>query len=169
LLAQAPETLRRVAPTDRAFFPVLFGPESPIQQPKPPNGDDLRKEGPIVVTTPTNPIPFDPKNVICFCLDLFVVLRIERGGPTADPFISFILENLEIVDVKPVGLENAVECYLKSVLTMGVLPKVKLALRAFVFSIKDFLVIQPTPISPAVPFNPAVEDDQIKVFITVTA
>ena len=96
-------------------------------------------------------------------------MRIQRGGPPDDPFISFGLDNLEIVDVNPVGLENSVECYLKSVLILGVLPKVKLALRALVFSIKDFLTIQPTPISAAVPFNPAVEDDQIKVFVTVTA
>jgi len=119
--------------------------------------------------TPSHPIPFDPKNIICFCLDLFVVLRIERSGPSADPMLALRLDNLEIVDVKPAGLEDAVECYLKTVLMMGVLPKIKLALRAFVFSIENFLTIQPTPISPAVPFNPAIEQDQIKVFVNVTA
>jgi hypothetical protein len=162
------EILNKYAPSERPFFPVVFGPDSPVQQPKRPKEDD-KKDDPIVVATPTSPFPFDRKNVLCFCLDLFVILGIERGGPANEPFISFRLENLEIVDVKPAGLEDSVECYLKSVLILGILPKVKLALRALVFNIKDFLTINPTPISAAVPFNPAVEDDQIKVFITVTA
>ncbi|MCY2951700.1 MAG: hypothetical protein NTU53_06945 [Planctomycetota bacterium] len=163
------DILNMIAPDERPFFPVLFGPGSDIQQPKPANRDDDQKTKPIVVRSPTDRITFDPKNIICFCLDLYVVLEIARGGPPDDPFIAFRLANLEIVDVTPVRLENAVECYLKNVLIMGVLPKIKLALKAFVFSIKDFLTVQPTPISAAVPFNPAVEDDQIKVFITVIA
>jgi hypothetical protein len=166
------EMLNKMAPTERPFFPMLFGSESPIHQPKPTAQDDSRTdrtEGPITVTTPTRPLPFDRKNILCFCLDLFVVLRIERSGPPADPALALRLEDLEIVDIKPLGLEDAAECYLKSVLIMGVLPKIKLALRAFVFSISDFLTIQPTPVSPPVPFNPAIEKDQIKVFINVTA
>jgi hypothetical protein len=165
------EILKRIAPTERPFFPSFFGSDSLIREPKSPKRDvrQERKEGPVIVTTPTNPIPVDRKSIICFCLDLFVVLRMERSGPAADPVLALGLENLEIVDVKPAGLEDAVECYLKSVLVLGVLPKVKLALRAFVFSIKDFLTIQPTPISSSVPFNPAIEEDQIKVFINVTA
>jgi hypothetical protein len=164
------EILNRIEPQERAFFPSFFGSDSPIRHPKPDREDRKEgREGPISVMTPSHPIPFDPKNIICFCLDLFVVLRIERSGPSADPMLALRLDNLEIVDVKPAGLEDAVECYLKTVLMMGVLPKIKLALRAFVFSIENFLTIQPTPISPSVPFNPAIEKDQIKVFINVTA
>jgi len=53
-------------------------------------------------------------------------------------------------------------------LIMGVLPKVKLALDSLIFSVGKVLTIGSTPISPAVPFNPAVENDQIKAFITLT-
>jgi len=35
-------------------------------------------------------------------------------------------------------------------------------------SVGNVLTIGPTPISPLVPFNPAIEDDQIKAFITLT-
>jgi len=163
------EIFNRLAPKEKPFFPTFFDSKSVIQQPKSPGHEERGKERPITTPSPTNPLPFEPKNVLCFCLDLYVVLRLERTGSAADPVLALHLENLEIVDIKPAGLEDAIECYVRTVLIMGVLPKVKLALSAFVFSIKDFLTIQPTPVSGSVPFNPAIEQDQIKVFVNVTA
>jgi hypothetical protein len=93
---------------------------------------------------------------------------VEREGGAGDPVIALRLDNLEIVDIKPDGLENAVECFLRAMLIMGVLPKVKLALDSLILSVGNVLTIGPTPISPLVPFNPAIEDDQIKAFITLT-
>jgi hypothetical protein len=169
LACPSTDVLIRLAPDDQAFFPVIATGTDFVQQGKPsrdPNNPS--KDGPIVVQTPTRPFPFNREGIICLCLDLFAVLHVEREGAAADPIVSLRLDNLEIVDIKPDGLENAAECFLKAMLIMGVLPKVKLALDALIFSVGHVLTIGPTPISAAVPFNPAIEDDQIKAFVTLT-
>jgi len=157
------DLLIKLAPTERPFYPSIskggFIKQPPREQPN---------DGPVVKQTPTRPIPFNREGIICFCLDLFVVLHVEREGGAGDPVIALRLDNLEIVDIKPDGLENAVECFLRAMLIMGVLPKVKLALDSLILSVGNVLTIGPTPISPLVPFNPAIEDDQIKAFITLT-
>lgn len=159
------DILIKLAPTEKPFYPSIptggF-----VQQDKPPR--EQPKDGPVVKQTPTRPFPFNREGIICFCLDLFAVLHVQREGSANDPVIGLQLDNLEIVDIKPDGLENAVECFLRAMLIMGVLPKVKLALDALIFDVGKVLTIGPTLISPAVPFNPAIEDDQIKAFITLT-
>ena len=165
------DILTRLAPEEQPFFPQI-GKNDFVQQRQPAaegKNDGKNKDGPLVKQTPTRPFPFNRKGILCFCLDLFAVLHVEREGTPADPIIALRLDNLEIVDIKPDGLEDAAECFLKAMLIIGVLPKVKLALDAVTFTVAKVLTVGPTPISAAVPFNPAIEDDQIKVFVTLTA
>jgi hypothetical protein len=164
------DVLMKLAPDDRAFFPVVSTGTDFVQQGKPSRdqANNPSKDGPIVTQTPTRPFPFNREGIICFCLDLFAVLHLEREGSVTDPIVSLRLDNLEIVDIKPDGLEDAAECFLKAMLIMGVLPKVKLALDALIFNVGKVLTVGPTPISATVPFNPAIENDQIKAFITLT-
>jgi len=164
------DMLIKLSPQEQAFFPIIPTDTDFVKQHEPPRdgGNNQSKDGPVVTQTPTRPFPFNREGIICFCLDLFAVLHVEREGSVADPIVSLRLDNLEIVDIKPDGLENAVECFLRAMLIMGVLPKVKLALDALIFSVGKVLTIGPTPISAAVPFNPAIEEDQIKAFITLT-
>jgi hypothetical protein len=162
------DILNRVAPAEPPFFPVISTGTNFVHQDKPPRDKDPNKDGPLVTRTPTQSFPFNREGIICFCLDLFAVLYVVREGTATDPVVALKLDNLEIVDVAPNGLENAVECFLKAMLIMGVLPKVKLALSALSFSVGNVLTIAPTAISAAVPFNPAIENDQIKVFVTLT-
>lgn len=159
--------LRRLAPDEPAFFPIVSKGSDFIHQQEPPR-EQRPPDGPVVTRTPVRPFPFNREGRLCFCLDLFAVLHVERLGGTIDPVISLQLDNLEIVDVAPDRLESAIECFLRATLIMGILPKVKLALNALAFNIAGVLNIGPTPISAAVPFNPAIEDDQIKVFISVS-
>jgi hypothetical protein len=162
------DLLIKLAPAERPFFPVVGKGTDFVHQEKPPRDRPSDKDGPVVAQTPTQPFPFNREGVLCFCLDLFGVLHVEREGTSTDPVVSLRLDNLEIVDIKPDGLENAAECFLRAMLIMGVLPKVKLALDALIFSVGNVLTIGPTPLSGAVPFNPAIENDQIKVFVTLT-
>jgi hypothetical protein len=159
------DLLLKVAPIEKAFYPSISS-GGFVSQERPPRGQS--SDGPVVKQTPTRPLPFNREGILCFCLDLFATLHVEREGSASDPMIALRLDNLEVVDVKPDGLESAVECFLRAMLIMGVLPKVKLALDSLILSVGKVLTISPTPISAAVPFNPAIEDDQIKAFITVT-
>ena len=109
------------------------------------------------------------RRVLCFCLDLFAVVSARLVGPQSAKRLSLFLEGLEIVDIKPDGLEDSLECYLATTLRVGLLPRVRPALDTLVFEMGQFgtLTLSPTPIPATVPHNPALEQDQLKAFINV--
>lgn len=123
--------------------------------------------------TPIIPIP--SRELICFCLDAYATggMRIVEydGKPYLEPFI----DGIEIVDIKPDGLENAIECYIGLTLKLAVLPGLRILLKHAPLNLTqgatDLLpqptnvVISPMPISSTLPNNPAIEEDQLKVFI----
>ncbi|MBX9699832.1 MAG: hypothetical protein K2X74_10355 [Acetobacteraceae bacterium] len=115
------------------------------------------------------PRPLPPGKPICFCLELFAVLHIERLLRPEGTFLVPRLDGLEIVDIQPQGMEDAIECAVATTLRLGVLPRLRFALDTFAFDLGGFLSISvsATPISAAVPFNPSIEDDQMKVFVEV--
>jgi hypothetical protein len=104
----------------------------------------------------------------CFCLDVFVVGRFELS-PTGH-LVGRVV-GLEIVDIKPNGLEQNLECYLKTTVNVVMRQRLAIALKALALSFPLFgmgtITLAPTP-NPPVPNNPAIEDDQLKAFVTMT-
>lgn len=121
-----------------------------------------------ISTRDTIPLNGTPQ---CFCIDVYVTARMEVVGTFNNRKLSIKLEGLEIVDLAPTGLENSLECYLISVLRIGILPRLRIALETVTFEINKFislsLSVGLTPTSGALPFNPAVENDQVKVYINL--
>ncbi len=103
--------------------------------------------------------------VDCFCLDVFLVGHVETDGV----HLGAVLDGLEIVDIKPDGLESSLECYLSAAIRLAILPQLRVALPTIVFNLLNLatVTISPTPAPAEVPNNPAIEDDQLKVFIDV--
>jgi hypothetical protein len=101
----------------------------------------------------------------CFCLEVFVVGHVDVDGDELVPR----LDGLEIVDIEPDGLENSLECYLELLVKLAIVPQLRVAIPKFVFHILDLatITLSPTPVSAAVPNNPAIEDDRLKVFVDV--
>lgn len=116
---------------------------------------------------PTKGLPFNRESVNCFTLGLFVVLKIENESWNGEPVLGLKLQNLEIVDIKPDGLENSLECLLKTTLRLGILPQLRVAFNSIALTIGDFISIVPTPISAQVPFNPSVANDTVSVFLNL--
>jgi hypothetical protein len=114
---------------------------------------------------PPVPIPF--KQLNCFCLEVFAVLHFERESSSAGPRLALKLDGLEIVDIKPDGLESALECYVSTVLRVAIMPRIKFTLSTLVLEVGSFATIQPTPISAGVPFNPSVAKDTLSVFVDI--
>ena len=127
---------------------------------------------------PVQPVP--STNVICTCLELFGVGHFQGGTIGSDPqqWLKVRLDGLEVVDlvtVPPSNLEDIVECYLRLVLRLGVLPRLIVPMESLVLDITQMLQDNGTAIGqhvtlvPAadVPNNPAVEDDQLKVFFNL--
>ncbi len=134
---------------------------------------------------PTTPAPergevivLPTREITCFCLEIFGVAHFEWGTIGNDPqqWLKVRLDGLEIVDLQPTPMENIIECYASTVLRLGILPSVSVKMEKLIFDITAALEendievgqqisLQPTPISAAVPNNPAIEDNQLKAFI----
>lgn len=134
--------------------------------------------GVAVPTADVQPVP--SANVLCSCLDLFGVGHFEWGAVGGIPgkFLKTRLDNLEIVDLvtnPPSNLESMLECYLRVVLRLGVLPRLIVPMQSLVLNITEMLQDNDTSIgqhvtlvlATDVPNNPAVEDDELKVFFNL--
>lgn len=142
---------------------------------------DLVLARPAVAGRPPRPLPSDrppsrPPRVVelpfreldCFCLDLFLTGGAQFAGPSGDEHVAARLGGIEIVDLTPTGLEDAIECYASLVVRLALLPQLRVPVIRFVTALASVgtLTVEPTP-APKVPHNPALEDDQIKVFLDV--
>ena len=119
---------------------------------------------------PLKPLPLGP--VQCFSLDAFATggVRFKQYG--AIWYVEPFLDGFEIVDIAPDGLESSLECYVKLILKLSVLPGLRIALETISFKILQSVIhIQLSPVvgDPAVPNNPAIEEDQLKAFIHLEA
>lgn len=108
---------------------------------------------------PARPIPW--REIHCFCLDLFAVLRAERAGTR----LRWVLHGVELVDVEPVGLEDSLECYIATTLRVAILPRLEIAMHTVALDLGDWITLVPTPISGDVPHNPSIADDELSVFL----
>lgn len=111
-----------------------------------------------------NPITVPVEKLKCFCLAVVAVCHIETRKVGNQFIFAPKLDQLEIVDLRPQEMEDMIECYVSQVIRLGLLPRIRIALEKIVF---DQLQIVNITVKPAagVPNNPAIEDDQLKVFI----
>lgn len=112
-----------------------------------------------------------PGEMICFCLDVFAVGHVVREFIAGEEKLLGKVDGIEIVDVTPDGLEASMECYLRTALTLFLRQKLAIAWQTFFVDFPLFglgtVSLAPTA-NPPVPNNPAVEDDQLKAFVTMT-
>jgi hypothetical protein len=112
-----------------------------------------------------------PGKLDCFCLDVFVEGHFERAFILGKVCLLGKVDGVEIVDIKPEGLENSIECYIRTAVTLTLRQKLAIPLATFFVSFPLFgmgtVTLSPTP-NPPIPNNPAVEDDQVKAFVTMT-
>ena len=117
------------------------------------------------------PPVFVPGELTCFCLDVFVVAHAAREFIAGKESLVGKVDGIEIVDIKPEGLEFNIECYIKTAVSLALRQKLAIPLSTFFLQLPLFgvasITLSPTP-NPPVPNNPAIEDDQLKAFITLT-
>jgi hypothetical protein len=129
-------------------------------------GEDTRRAAP----PRRDPVVLGPTSRIhCFFIDLFVTITLRRESGPLGPTIGVELRNLELVDIQPDGLEQGLECLLSATLSLGLLPRFKLAVKDIILSLGEYglLSIGLTPVSASVPFNPSIQDDRLSVFVDV--
>jgi len=107
----------------------------------------------------------------CFCLDVFAVGHVERQLVAGQESLQGKLDAMDIVDIQPKALEDNIICYLKTTVNVVLREKLTVALQTLMLSFPLYnnvtVTLTPTP-DPPVPNNPAVEDDQVKVFVTMS-
>jgi hypothetical protein len=109
-------------------------------------------------------------DITCFCLDLFATGSLGITGQPGAQSINMNVSGIEIPELKPDGMEEAIECYALLALNRGILPKAAEAISAVAFktiSLPEGLGSLTLSASTAVPHNPAVEDNQFKAFINL--
>ncbi len=131
--------------------------------PSGPAGRDKQHEVPPLVPV--------PGKLLCFCLDVFATAHAVHTFINGEERLVGEVDGVEIVDVKPDGLEANMECYIRTAVTLFLRQKLAIPLQTFFIDFPLFglgtVSLSPTP-NPPVPHNPAIEEDQLKAFITMT-
>lgn len=112
-----------------------------------------------------------PGTTDCFCLDVYAVGHFRRELVGGQHRIVGKVDSMDIVDIKPDALEENIICYLKTTVNVLLREKLTIALESLMLSFPLFglatVTLTPTP-DPPIPNNPAVEDDELKAFVTMT-
>lgn len=138
-------------------------PDEIIDRYVPPPGPDKRgEEVPGIFA-------LDTKKLLCFCLAVTATGAFRIREHEGRRYLEPILSGIELTEITPAGLEDSLECYIRVLLKLTVLPKLRILLKRFTFdAMKNVgVALLPTPISQKVKHNPAVEQDQLKVFINL--
>lgn len=127
-------------------------------------------EDPSSVFVPDKQIVLQGK-LNCFCLDVVAVGHISEVTAAGVPSLLTQVDDLEVVGVAPEGLEANIVCYLKTTVNVVLREKLTIAIKTLMLSFSLFglgtVVLSPTP-NPPIANNPAIEDDQLKAFMTMT-
>lgn len=118
-----------------------------------------------VVAPPRDPVTLPTEGLTCFELDLYATAHARVMGPAGAQVLEIVVDGLEIVDIEPQGLENSLECYAMTLIRFVLMPRMRVLLPVFVFNLPLGLGSVTVKAATTVPNNPAVEDDQIKLFV----
>ncbi len=123
------------------------------------------------VGLPNNEVVVVPTSKLeCFCLDLFATAEAKITGAAGNQTILPTIDGIEIVDLKPEGLENSIECYALLALNKGIIPPLATSMSTLAFGIinlpENMGNLQVSG-STTVPNNPAIEQNQLKAFINL--
>lgn len=104
---------------------------------------------------------------ICFCLKVFVIghFTLQNG------FLLGHVDDIDIVDIAPNALEANLNCYISMCVNAVLREKLAIQMEKLTLSFPLFnlatVTLSPSP-NPPVPNNPAIEEDQLKIFIKMT-
>lgn len=109
-------------------------------------------------------------NLNCFCLDVFAIGHFERVSILGKDSLMGKVDDMDVVDIKPENLEANIICYVKTSVNVILREKLTIPIEKFLFSFPLLglatVSLFPTP-NPPILNNPAVENDQLKVFMTM--
>jgi len=123
-----------------------------------------------VVALPKLTIVPPTRHLLCFCLDAYVVAHVDLETVFGKPTLVGKVDGVDIVDIKPDNLRESINCYLRTTFELLLKEKLALTIDKLALSFPIFggsFSVAPTP-NPPIPNNPAIEDNQIKEFVSIT-
>lgn len=93
-------------------------------------------------------------------------IRTDLPDGTVKEEVRVVADDVEIVDIRPVGLENALECYIRAMLAGWILPNLVLALEPIALNVLNITSLE-RKLSPGLPHNPAIAQDALSVWLDV--
>jgi hypothetical protein len=130
---------------------------------------DLPSPGPSPAPA-APPVVLLPQAMTCFSLKVFGFGAAAFVGPPGNEHVQGQLVGFDTVEIEPQGLEDAIDCYVSLMIKLGILPQISVPTIRFATDLMGLVhvAIEPSVASAALPHNPAIEDDQIKVFLKTT-
>ncbi len=119
------------------------------------------------------PPPFVPptRKLLCFCVDAYLVAHVHVENIFGKLMLVGSVDGVEVVGILPDGLRANIDCYARTTFEVLLREKLMLPVSKLLFDISLLNVANVsgtlTP-NPPIPNNPAIEDDQLKVFIDLT-
>jgi len=132
---------------------------------KMPSGNRLKKVK-RNLKKPHGTYTLPTKGLACFCLEVYAVGQIRFEDDLGDWKVRALLDRLEIVDIKPDGLENSLECYVRAALDLSILPGLQIPVGPLSLDIPMVGTITAKP-GVNVAVNPSIRADQMHVFLDV--
>ncbi len=111
------------------------------------------------------------RELLCFCLDAFVVAHVAVENVGGKPCLVGIVDGVDVVGIEPKGLSANINCYLKTTFELLLREKLIFPISTMLFDIPLLnlaTISAQLTTNPPIPNNPAIEEDQLKVFITLT-
>lgn len=112
----------------------------------------------------------------CFCMELFATANSEFAGQAGNQQLNLDLDGIELKNLTPAGLEKSIECYLRILMDRVVLPQLSDVVSETVFKTLELPALYENGASlgsikfsaaTAPAHNPAVEDNQLKLFVNL--
>lgn len=110
------------------------------------------------------------RKLLCFCVDAYMVAHVECRTIAGKLTLVGIVDGVDVTFIEPTGLSENINCYLRTTLQLLLKEKALLPLSTMIFELPllDLATITATLTpNPPVVHNPAIEDDQLKVFINI--
>jgi hypothetical protein len=122
----------------------------------------VRTFGDSIPVTQFPVLPVD--SLTCFVLQIFAVGHLTVDASGALQQVKMEVDGLEILQIEPSGLEEAVECYLTAMLKGAILPGIVLGIQTIPINTLGLTAVTPT-LTAGLPNNPAVEDNELRVWL----
>jgi hypothetical protein len=119
-----------------------------------------------------------PAHLDCFSLTFYAIGQVGITGNTSSQVLSAKVDDVEMTGINPQGLQDSINCIVMDLINHQILPNLTFAIQTVVLNLSNLLNTTspsatvsiyaiPQLAGSAIPNNPALQTDQIQIFVEV--